>query len=270
MPLVKTPRGAEWFYELSGSGDRRMLFIHGWGVDHRIWKQQIKYFQRHHHVLAVDLPGHGRSGFSGGTLDDMAKELRDVLVHANYAPCHVVGSSFGGLLALKFYELFPGAFLKMTMVGSAPKFARSEEYPYGLDVSRIQKLAGQVETRYPGIVDIFFRSLFTREERASRRYIWMQKFRVRDALRPNRNALLEYLEILEKEDLRSVLSSVALPLHFVNGDGDEICCRDTVQYIRTLAPRARYDDISGCGHFPFLTRPHAFNSVVEDFGKWSV
>lgn len=270
MPVVKTPHGIEWFYESAGEGERRILFIHGWGVDHRIWRQQIKYFQRQARVLAVDLPGHGRSTFVRGSLTEMAQGLRDVLVHTSFAPCHVVGSSLGGLLALKFYELFPGAFRKMTFVGSAPKFSRSEDYPYSLDVPRIRKLAEQVQTRYPGIVEVFFRSLFTREERATRRYLWLQKFRSRDLERPHQNALLDYLEILEKEDLRHVLPGVSLPMQFINGTGDEICTPATVEYIRTIAPQARYDHFERCGHFPFLTQPHLFNSVLADFEKWAL
>lgn len=270
MPIVKTPDGVDWFYEISGDGDSHLLFLHGWGVDRRIWRQQIKYFQSSYRVMTVDLPGHGKSSFADISLEMMAQGLREVMVDSGFSPCHVVGSSLGGLLALKFYELFPSAFLRMTFVGSAPKFSRSEDYPYSLDVPRIRKLAGQVESRYPQIVEVFFRSLFTREERAGRRYLWMQKFRNHDLEKPNQNALLEYLDILEKEDLRHVLPRVNVPMQFINGNGDEICTPDTVKYIQTIAPHARYDDFPGCGHFPFLTKPYLFNTVLEDFGKWAL
>ena len=40
-----------------------VLFLHGTGQDHTIWVLPTRYFARHdRNVLAVDLPGHGRSG----------------------------------------------------------------------------------------------------------------------------------------------------------------------------------------------------------------
>jgi pimeloyl-[acyl-carrier protein] methyl ester esterase len=267
MPFVKTPGGIEWSYEIFGAGAGNVLFIHGWGMDHRIWKQQIKHFRRRYRVMGLDLPGHGQSGFERLSLSDMAHGLREVLIHAGFSPCFAVGSSMGGLLALKFHELFPNAFGKITFVGSAPKFSRSEDYPCSLDVERIRRLAGQVDTRYPDIVEVFFRSLFTREERRSRRYLWLQKFRRRDSTRPDQSALLHYLDILEKEDLRHILPGINVPLQFINGSGDEICTPATVEYIRKIAPCARYDEFERCGHFPFLTNPYGFNAVLEDFLK---
>ena len=43
MPHLKGKSGIEWKYEMEGSGEP-LVFIHGWGVDHRIWRQQLKYF----------------------------------------------------------------------------------------------------------------------------------------------------------------------------------------------------------------------------------
>ena len=40
-----------------------VLFVHGTGQDHTIWVLPTRYFARHgKNVLAIDLPGHGRSG----------------------------------------------------------------------------------------------------------------------------------------------------------------------------------------------------------------
>jgi pimeloyl-ACP methyl ester carboxylesterase len=42
-----------------------VIFLHGAGMDHTVWALQTRYFAHHGQgVLAVDLPGHGRSGGS--------------------------------------------------------------------------------------------------------------------------------------------------------------------------------------------------------------
>jgi pimeloyl-[acyl-carrier protein] methyl ester esterase len=147
-----------------------------------------------------------------------------------------------------------------------PKFSKSADYPHGLDVAQLRKLNTQLDSAYPNVVNIFFRSLFTQEERESRRFKWLMKFRNTDEDQvPMQPALVEYLDILEKEDLREELKQVTIPIQYINGRGDEICHTTTVNYIKTLQPNARYDFFDKCGHFPFLSQPHEFNQVVADF-----
>ena len=43
-------------------GARCVVFVHGAGFDHSVWVMQARYFARKgYNVVAVDLPGHGRS-----------------------------------------------------------------------------------------------------------------------------------------------------------------------------------------------------------------
>lgn len=263
MPHLKAHSGIEWHYDVEGEGDR-LLFIHGWGVDKRIWRQQLKFFSRFYKVMSVDLPGHGKSSWEKVELDAIAADLRSILEEARFTDVTVISSSLGGLVALKLYEIFPESIARMIFVGAMPKFSKSEGYPHGLDVDKIRKLGSHLKNDYPSIINIFFRSLFTKEERQTRRFKWLQKFRQTDEA-PMRQALTEYLDILEKEDLREVLKRVHVPVQFINGREDEICTKETVAFLKELSPKARFDFFEQCGHFPFLSKPHEFNQVLEDF-----
>lgn len=267
MPHLKTNSGIDWHYEVEGSGEP-LLFLHGWGVDQRIWRQQTKFFSQFYHVVAVDLPGHGQSSYQKVSLEDMAHDVAFILEHLKITTISVIGSSLGGLLALKIYELFPSKVRRLVFVGSMPKFSRSPDYPHGLDVGRMRKLGSQLNNDYPSIVNVFFRSLFTKEERQTRRYKWMQKFRQNIEL-PMQQALAEYLDILESEDLREVLKKVHVPMQFINGTDDEICTKETVAFIQQSVPHSRFDFFDQCGHFPFLSKPHEFNQLLEEFLKES-
>ncbi len=265
MPAIKAPSGIEWNYDLDGEGEP-ILFIHGWGVDKRIWRQQSKYFSQQYKILTVDLPGHGQSSWRKVAMGVMAEDLKAILERIPIDCVSIIGSSIGGMLALKLYEIYPEVVKRLVFIGSMPKFAKSEDYPYGLDVGQIRKLGGQLKTNYPAMVNIFFRSLFTIEERGSRRFKWLMKFRQTNQV-PMKEALIEYLDILEAEDLRNVLKNVQAPMQFINGTHDEICRRDTMDYLQSVLPSARFDFFKRCGHFPFLSKPHEFNAVLEDFLK---
>ena len=263
MPGIMSKSSIEWNYDLAGEGEA-LVFFHGWGVDLRIWKQQYKHFSNNYKVVSFDLPGHGKSGWQSMLFKDMAEDLNIVMDELGLNNIVSVGSSLGGLLALRLYEISPERFKKMVFVGAVPKFSRSEDFPYGLDVEKIRKLGGQLDTSYPSIVNIFFRSLFTKEERASRRYKWLQKFRQFDEA-PMKPALVEYLSILEKEDLTDVLKKIDIPVQFINGEGDTICNMVAVGHLKQLVPEGRFDIFDKCGHFPFLSKPHEFNNILEEF-----
>ena len=263
MAIIKGPLGIEWHYEEAGKGEP-LLFLHGWGVDYRVWRQQIKHFAARYRVFAVDLPGHGETTWVEASFEEMCSDLSKALVQIVPGKLTTVSSSLGGLFALKIYSGMPEKFERMVFTGSMPKFSKSADYPYGLDIDRMRKLSGQLESDYPAIVDVFFRSLFTKEERRTRRYKWLQKFRKFDE-KPMKSALAKYLDVLEAVDLREELKAAQIPLQFINGDGDEICTSQCVALIKTLKPDARYDHFPHCGHFPFLSKPYEFNELLEDF-----
>ncbi|MFC1510137.1 alpha/beta fold hydrolase [Candidatus Omnitrophota bacterium] len=263
MSLIKTSVGLDWHVDCEGTGVP-LVFIHGWGVDSRIWRQQVKHFSKKFKVIAIDLPGHGKSSWRQVNLQMMAEGLKEVCDQLNLKGCIFVGSSFGGMLSLKLFSVAPDLFEKMVFVGSTPKFSKSEDYPHGLDIDKIRKLDGQVEHDYPGIINVFFRSLFTKEERSTRRYKWLQKFKRTDAA-PMKPALRAYLDILERADLRDVLPSLRLPTQFITGREDTICNAGTVAFLQRLCPCAQFDFFEKCGHFPFLSQPHEFNEVLEGF-----
>lgn len=263
MPHLKSKRGIEWHYDIEGEG-ANILFIHGWGVNKKIWRQQLKFFSKYYKVMSIDLPGHGKSSWKKVGLKEIVEDLNYVLGELKFDATTIVGSSLGGLVALKYYELFPRKIQRMIFVGVMPKFSKSDEYPHGLDIKKMRKLSEHLESDYPSIVNIFFRSLFTKQERETRRFKWIQKFRRTDSV-PMQKALLEYLDIMEMEDLREVLRGIKIPLQFINGREDEICDKATVEFLQKISPKSRFDFFEQCGHFPFLSKSYEFNQVIEEF-----
>jgi len=265
MPYIKTQSGINWSYDVEGEGEV-LLFIHGWGVNMRIWRQQSKYFSQSFKTIIIDLPGHGRTSWQKVTLENIARDINEVIDQLSINHLIIVGSSLGGLVGLKVAQLHPEKMRGIVLVGSQPKFAQSENYPFGLEVSWIRKLSQQIKEKYPSMVNIFFRSLFTYEERRSRRFRWIQTFRRTDVV-PHKVALLDMLDIIENEDLRGVLPALNCPIQFIYGDSDYICTEEFYEYMKEHLPSARFDSFAQCGHFPFLSKPHEFNNILEEFLK---
>ena len=230
----------------------------------RIWSQQAGFFSRHNRVIAVDMPGHGKSSWHALGLDDMADELCQIVTHAGCGTVAIVSSSFGGLLALRYAARFPQAVRCLIFVGSLPRFIKTKDFPFGLESARVRKLKEQLASDYPAILNVFFRSLLTPAERQNGRGRWLLQCK-QGADVAQRPALEHLLSIIEKEDCRKELEGTAIPLQFIHGTEDYISAPAFARYIKERMPGVRVDAIDGCGHFPFLTQPERFNGIVQEF-----
>ncbi len=98
-----------------------VVFVHGAGQDHTIWVLPTRYFARHgRSVLAVDLPGHGRSGGSAlASVEAMADWVVSVLDAADVNRAAVVGHSMGSLVALDTAGRYPDRVRAVALVSTS-------------------------------------------------------------------------------------------------------------------------------------------------------
>lgn len=263
MPVLTSTRGLSWSYHVQGDGEA-VLFLHGFGVSSRLWVSQVEHFQSAYRVITLDLPGHGQSQWQAVGLAEMAKDIREILDAIGVEHVNVVGSSFGGLVGLYLLKVDPWRVARMSFVGSLPKFAKTDNYPAGLDIQRIRQMSQQFEGDYQTILDVFFRSLFSRQDRESGRFKWIKQFHKSEVV-PRREALIHFLDILEKEDARDFMAHINCRTQFINGTEDYIVPVKAMQWLEEILPYANFDYIHGAGHFPFLTKPDEFNELLEGF-----
>ncbi len=97
------------------------VFIHGAQNDHSVWALQTRYFAHHgFSVLAVDLPGHGRSkGQPLDTIEAMADWLSSLLDSAGVQRAVLIGHSMGSLIALETASRAKALVAGVALVGTA-------------------------------------------------------------------------------------------------------------------------------------------------------
>ncbi|MFT3665348.1 alpha/beta fold hydrolase [Piscinibacter sp.] len=105
-----------------------VVFIHGALNDHSVWNLLARWFAHHGHaVLALDLPGHGRS--AGPPLDSV-EALADwalaVLDAAGAPRAAVAGHSMGSLVGLEMAARAPQRITALAMLGTACPMKVSE------------------------------------------------------------------------------------------------------------------------------------------------
>ncbi|WP_431262264.1 alpha/beta fold hydrolase [Roseateles chitinivorans] len=101
-----------------------VVFIHGALHDHSVWTLLARHVAHHgHSVLAVDLPGHGRSeGPALGDVETLGDWINDLLDAAGVkadGAVSLVGHSMGSLIGLEAAARRPSRVARLVMVGTA-------------------------------------------------------------------------------------------------------------------------------------------------------
>ena len=98
-----------------------VVFVHGGQHDHSVWILQSRYLAHHgFSVLAVDLPGHGRSaGPALSSVEAMAGWVLAVLDAAGAPRAAIVGHSMGSLIALEAAGQTPERVTRIALLGAA-------------------------------------------------------------------------------------------------------------------------------------------------------
>jgi pimeloyl-ACP methyl ester carboxylesterase len=107
---------------------RTLVFVHGAANDHSVWALQSRYFAHHGcNVLALDLPGHGRSqGPALGSVEAIAAWLVAVLDAAHVSSATLIGHSLGALASLACAAAAPSRVAKVALLGPAVPMPVSE------------------------------------------------------------------------------------------------------------------------------------------------
>ena len=103
-----------------------LVFIHGVGLTHEIWKPQIDYFENCT-TLSYDILGHGKTSLKKTNIsfDDFSEQLIKLINELNFQKIHLVGFSIGSLVARNFATKHNDRLQSLILLGSIYK--RSEE-----------------------------------------------------------------------------------------------------------------------------------------------
>jgi 2-succinyl-6-hydroxy-2,4-cyclohexadiene-1-carboxylate synthase len=137
--------GLRWEVRARGAG-RPLLLLHGFTGRGAAWGAHADAFARALRVIAVDLPGHGRSGTAAPdrmTVERTADDLATILRRTDAAPTDVLGYSFGARIALRLAVAHPAVVRRLVLESPSAGLATAGER----DARRAadDSLAGRIE-----------------------------------------------------------------------------------------------------------------------------
>jgi pimeloyl-ACP methyl ester carboxylesterase len=246
-----------------------ILFVHGLSGSWQNWLENIPHFSRRSRVLALDLPGFGRSPMPeakisielyGRTLLAFAEAMR-------LTDAVVVGNSMGGFAAAEAVTVDPERFSRLVLVSAAGVSHATMRREPVETVARMAVAAAPLALRVqdnamrrPKLREAAFKGLFRHPELL--RVELLYETLANGAEPPG---FADALINLTGYDLLDRLEDVELPTLIVWGRDDRIVPpHDATGYAQRLrnSQTVIFDE---CGHLPMLERPTRFNRVLEHF-----
>jgi sigma-B regulation protein RsbQ len=90
-------------YGIEGKGDITLLFVHGAFINQNYWAAQVGYFKHDYQVVAIDLPGHGKSGKNRTvwTIEELGNDVCNLIETLHLKNVILIGHSMGGDVILE-------------------------------------------------------------------------------------------------------------------------------------------------------------------------
>jgi pimeloyl-ACP methyl ester carboxylesterase len=261
-------RGADLFYEVSGTDGDPTVLVHGSLVDHTAWDRMIPLLSQSLTVLAYDRRGFGRStlGPRERPVQTDADDLAALLEALDLLPVHVIAHSYSGPVALRLAAERP-ELVRSVSIHEAPIFGLLTDQPSsaaevppmlaGIDEICALVRRGDRESAARSVVEFFSLvpgawSRLPSEVRtafAARMDRWSEEYSDPDSIRLPPGELAELL----------------LPVLLTSGGQSPPFLRQIRASLAQQLTNVVELDIPAAGHAPYITHPAEYAGVLLSF-----
>jgi pimeloyl-ACP methyl ester carboxylesterase len=251
--------GIDWHYEERGTGTPLVL-LHAFPLDHRLYQRQTEDLSKDYRVICPDLPGFGRTPWTGPiTIPWYADQVHALLKEIGALPCILGGCSMGGYATFAFERECPTDVLGVILIdtraeGDGPDQRRNRD-----------KLIEMVDRHGPAAVaDAMIPKMLADQSKKDHPELEAQIRSI--ALRAPAATLKNALAALrDRPDVTEFLPSVASPALVIVGAEDQITPPAAAEQIAAGIRHATLEVIPGAGHLAPIEAPEAVNAAIRRF-----
>jgi pimeloyl-ACP methyl ester carboxylesterase len=256
--------GARVHYVSYGKGDDALVLIHGWTQNIDAWRDQIPEFAKHYRVIALDLPGHGKSDKPQFTnesvpkdqprkpfvysMDHFARAVEAVMRDAKVKRAVLAGHSMGTPVARQFYRKYPEKTLGIIIVDGSLR-------PFSNQAIVDQLIANLRSPSYSTAIDQMFGMMFGPGLPAETQ----QRIKASTANTPQ-YVLVSAFEGMADSGIWGE-DKLNLPVLAIMAK-NPFYPPNVEESFRGIAPKMDFHMWDNVGHFLMMEKPNEFNAAV--------
>lgn len=257
-----------------GKGDKTIVLVHGLASNAGFWRYAISFLSKNYRVIAVDLPGYGKSQkgdypYSMTFYADQINRLADELKLDKFI---LVGHSMGGQIGITFSLKYPERLEKLVLASPAgvEKFEQSK----GDWLRSVITKSGIKKTTEEGIRKNLAMNFYSWNDK----WEWMVEERVRMIKAKDFDefayTVVRGVNGMLDEPTSDKLKNISVPTLIVYGKYDGLIpnpylnpglTADLFQWGAKQIPNCKIYEIDNCGHLLHIEKPKEFSNAVLDF-----
>ncbi|KAG9143661.1 hypothetical protein Leryth_017161 [Lithospermum erythrorhizon] len=241
-----------------GSGEKVLVFAHGFGTDQSAWQRILPFFLRDYRVVLYDLVCAGSVNPDYfdfrryTTLDSYVDDLLNILDALSVDQCAYVGHSVSAMIGLLASIRRPELFSKLILIGASPRFLNDKDNNYhgGFEIEEIEKVFSAMEANYEAWVNGFAPLAVGADVPAAVREFSRTLFN----MRPDISLFVS--RTVFNSDFRGVLGLVKVPCSIIQTAKDVSVPVSVASYMKNhLGGRSTVHMLNIEGHLPHLSDP---------------
>lgn len=241
-------------YEIVGTGEPTLVFVHGWSCDSRYWRAQIPHFSKNHRVVTLDLAGHGHSGATRShyTMKAFGEDVRAVTKAVGDDDVILIGHSMGGAVIAEAARVMPDWVIGLIGVDTL----QNVEYP--MTDEALEAMTAPLEKDFrTGIRQFVGDMILPYTDPKLREWIVsdMAAAPPAVALSAMNHMMSQYIT----GEAAKIFDDISLPVVAVNADLWPIDYQANRQHMSSFDAIV----LEGTDHFLMMNRPAEFNRALE-------
>jgi len=251
------------YLEWGTSGKQPLILLHGIARVAHTFDHLAPHFNRRYHVIAVDMRGHGDSGWDAKDaylVEDYVQDIEGLVEQLKLRDIVFWGNSTGGRVAQVYAGLHPDLVSAVIVEDVGP------ERPSAISEGRAKRMAleesgwaspdellAKVTTDYPRTDTQLLRGLVQHgaRQRADGRTVWKRDPAINKGFVPT--------------ELWRFVQNIKAPIIYILGGASTIVPAETQVRLKQELPQAEIVTMPGLGHYPSEERPAEFLAIVDRF-----
>jgi len=226
-----------------------IFFIHGAGGSSLFWQAQVEGLAAHANTIAIDLPGHGRSGGNGcDNIQDYARSVIDFIKALDVSNPVLCGISMGGAITQQVLLDSPNNVKAGILMGT------------GCTLKVAPIIFENIENDYPGFVELLTK--LSASKKTDRRLV--QPFRD-DLANCQPEVTHGDFRACDHFDVTGRLSKIVLPVLVLTAEDDQLTPPASGEFLAKNIDRAIRVHIMDAGHIAPMEKPEAVNRTIIEF-----
>lgn len=266
--------GVKISYRVYGTGFP-VIFIHGFGAKKEIWKPQVVDISKKFKVITFDLRGTGESDRPNipYTMKMLAEDVTGLMNFLKIKKAHIVGRSFGGMIAQNLALLYSQKVEKLVLI--ATNYGRQDtewvEIPKNGRLAEIETLKQDPLKAFKEKSKWVFHIKFRKEMEANPSKKFYNAFSMQDLIKestinPSKpEDIINQAEAMKTHYTFEKLDEIKNETLLIAASHDRQTPVSVMNEMHNKIPNSTIKIIQGAGHFMTLSRASEVNKYIIEF-----